>query len=201
MTTVNDLLFGEEGHATQRLAGALTKREISHDEISISGSLIDNPTVAGAVVDVLDVELSSFVARAWKDHDKVRQARSKTATQAPDREEVGLAQHTVKTSHPLVVEIDVSGVSRPVFEFELELEFELDPVSLTIVDGEIGPVSSKARVEGSLKIGEVKLAERKLHEVHLHVWRGPGEPSPTQHIPPAPAVDAKPTTMIDLRDP
>ncbi len=198
MKTVNDLLFGEGSPAERILAEALVENQLSGDAVGVSTTLLDSPTIAGAAVDVLDVELSGFIARAWNDYHQVKKAKEKTAKNAPDKEEIGLARHTITTKHPLIVELELAGTPRPVFRYELVLEFEVDPVNLLIMDGNIGPISLQARVKGTLNVGGVKLRSSELHTMRFAITERSSPPD--ARLPPAPKKGA-PQTSIDLRDP
>jgi hypothetical protein len=124
--------------------------------------------VAGKVGDLLRVQFTTILARAWKDLKQVQEA-IETTRQSPGRTElVPLADHTIESEHRPHLDLYKDGKLIHQITFLVSLEIELRALVLEIEKGAIRKIGSgDAQIKGTLKFGDCTLVEKASEPVRI----------------------------------
>jgi hypothetical protein len=136
--TAKSYLFGASG--TEAITACL-REGLSHssvDRLSKAGRNAVTHQLASMVNDLLDIDLISVLAAAWRTHDKLVEAGKRTAAAPGTEEVVELGTHTITSVHKPAVELILDGKS--VGEVHFELTFTCD------VTGAVGTVRGGALI-------------------------------------------------------
>lgn len=202
--TTSAFLFGEDQDTEQVLAQALHE----HGVLGSTGTALELVSEAGreaagsqvAVVanGLLDLDLGNLVVAGWRKQHQLAAAAERTAANPGSSEVVELATHRISSAHHPYVELLVNDVHVATVTFDLEVEFVVKALVVTVRDGHVVSLhTGSCDLAATLAAEGVQLASRRGHlELPLVVrWPLPlrgrgGDSAPPPYgatSPPAPA--------------
>jgi|Tabmets5t2r1_1033131.scaffolds.fasta_scaffold04466_2 hypothetical protein len=168
--TVSAFLFGEDQDTEQALAQALHE----HGVLGSMGTALELASEAGreaaadqvAVVahGLLDLDLGDLVIAGWRKQGQLAAAAERTAANPGTSEVVELATHRVSSAHHPSVELLVNDVQVATVTFDLEVEFVVKALVVTVRDGHVVSLHTGAcDVAATLAAEGIQLASRQAH--------------------------------------
>jgi hypothetical protein len=168
--TVSAFLFGEDQDPEQALAQALH----DHGVLGSAGTALELVSEAGreaashqvAVVanGLLDLDLGDLVVAGWRKQGQLAAAAERTAANPGSSEVVELATHRISSAHHPFVELLVNDVHLATVTFDLEVEFVVKALVVTVRDGHVVSLHTGAcDVTATLAAEGVQLASRQAH--------------------------------------
>jgi hypothetical protein len=168
--TVSAFLFGEDQDPEQALAQALH----DHGVLGSAGTALELVSEAGreaashqvAVVanGLLDLDLGDLVIAGWRKQGQLAAAAERTAANPGSSEVVELATHRISSAHHPFVELLVNDVHLATVTFDLEVEFVVKALVVTVRDGHVVSLHTGAcDVTATLAAEGVQLASRQAH--------------------------------------
>jgi hypothetical protein len=168
--TVSTFLFGEDQDPEQALAGALHE----HGVLGSMGTALELVAEAGreaagdqvAVVahGLLDLDFGDLVIAGWRKQGELAAAAERTAANPGTSEVVELATHRVSSAHHPFVELLVNDVHLATVNFDLEVEFVVKALVVTVRDGHVVSLHTGAcDVAATLAAEGIQLASRRGH--------------------------------------
>jgi len=204
-STASAFLFGGDQDAEQALAQALDE----HGVLSSTGTALELVSQAGrkaagrqvAVVanGLLDLDLGDLVIAGWRKQGQLAAAAERTAANPGSSEVVELATHRVSSAHHPSVELLVNDVHVATVTFDLEVEFVVKALVVTVRDGHVVSLhTGSCDLAATLAAEGVQLASRRGHlELPLVVrWPLPlrdGSAPPPYGATPSPAPSPPPS--------
>jgi hypothetical protein len=191
--TVSAFLFGENQETEQALAQALHEQKVlgsmgtALELVSQAGRKAASDQVAVVAHGLLDLDLGDLVIAGWRKQGQLAAAAERTAANPGSSEVVELATHRVSSAHHPFVELLVNDAHVATVTFDLEIEFVVKALVVTVRDGHVVSLHTGAcDVAATLAAEGVQLASRRAHfEVPLVVrWPlllrlgGGGDPLP-----------------------
>ena len=168
--TVSAFLFGEDQDTEQALAQALHE----HGVLGSMGTALELASEAGreaaadqvAVVahGLLDLDLGDLVIAGWRKQGQLAAAAERTAANPGTSEVVELATHRISSAHHPFVELLVNDAHVATVTFDLEVEFVVKALVVTVRDGHVVSLHTGAcDVVATLAAKGIQLASRKAH--------------------------------------
>ena len=168
--TVSALLFGEDQDTEQALAQALHE----HGVLGSMGTALELASEAGreaaadqvAVVahGLLDLDLGGLVVAGWRKQGQLAAAAERTAANPGSSEVVELATHRVSSTHHPFVELLVNDAHVATVTFDLDIEFVVKALVVTVRDGHVVSLHTGAcDVAATLAAEGIQLASRRAH--------------------------------------
>jgi hypothetical protein len=168
--TVSTFLFGEDQDTEQALAQALHE----HGVLGSTGTTLDLVSQAGreaagnqvAVVahELLDLDLGDLVVAGWRKQGQLAAAAERTAANPGSSEVVELATHRVSSAHHPSVELLVNDAHLATVTFDLDIEFVIKALVVTVRDGHVVSLHTGAcDVAATLAAEGIRLASRQAH--------------------------------------
>lgn len=168
--TVSTFLFGEDQDTEQALAQALHE----HGVLGSMGTALELASEAGreaaadqvAVVahGLLDLDLGDLVIAGWRKQGQLAAAAERTAANPGTSEVVELATHRISSAHHPFVELLVNDAHVATVTFDLEVEFVVKALVVTVRDGHVVSLHTGAcDVAATLAAEGIQLASRKAH--------------------------------------
>ena len=204
-STASAFLFGGDQDAEQALAQALDE----HGVLSSTGTALELVSQAGrkaagrqvAVVanGLLDLDLGDLVVAGWRKQHQLAAAAERTAANPGSSEVVELATPRISTAHHPSVELLVNDVHVATVTFDLEVEFVVKALVVTVRDGHVVSLhTGSCDLAATLAAEGVQLASRRGHlELPLVVrWPLPlrdGSAPPPYGATPSPAPSPPPS--------
>jgi hypothetical protein len=168
--TTGDLLFGENQDTAQALAqalhehGVLGSLDTALQLASEAGRQAVDSQVAVVANGLLDLDLGDLVVAGWRKQGELAAAAERTAANPGSPEVVQLATHRVRSVHRPFVELLVNDVHAATVTFDLEIEFVVKALVVTVRDGHVVSLNSGAcDVAASLAAEGIRLASRRAH--------------------------------------
>lgn len=212
--TVSAFLFGEDQDTQQALTQALHE----HGVLGSTGTALELVSEAGreaaadqvAVVanGLLDLDLGDLVVAGWRKQGQLAAAAERTAANPGTSEVVELATHRVSSAHHPSVELLVNDVQVATVTFDLEVEFVVKALVVTVRDGHLVSLHTGAcDVAATLAAEGIQLASHRAHfelplvvrwPLLLHLGGGSdplpyGAKSPPTPTPPPPTRRRRPS--------
>jgi hypothetical protein len=200
--TTSVFLFGEDQDTGQALAQALEEHGVlgSLDTglqlVSQAGRQAANSQVATVAHGLLDLDLGDLVIAGWRKQGELAAAAERTAANPASSEVVELATHRISSVHRPYVELLINDVHVANVNFELDIEFVIKALVVTVTNGHVASLHTGAcDVAATLAAEGIQLASRRAHlELPLVVrWplrlrlSGGADPLPYGAKPPAAA--------------
>jgi hypothetical protein len=168
--TVSTFLFGEDRDTEQALAQALHE----HGVLGSAGTALELVSEAGreaashqvAVVanGLLNLDLGDLVVAGWRKQGQLAAAAERTAANPGTSEVVELATHRISSAHHPFVELLVNDVHLATVTFDLEVEFVVKALVVTVRDGHVVSLHTGAcDVAATLAAEGIQLASRQAH--------------------------------------
>jgi hypothetical protein len=168
--TISAFLFGEDQDTEQALAHALRE----HGVLGSMGSALELVSDAGreaaadqvAVVahGLLDLDLGDLVVAGWRKQGQLAAAAERTAANPGSSEVVELATHRVSSAHHPSVELLVNDAHLATVTFDLEVEFIVKALVVTVRGGHVVSLHTGAcDVAATLAAEGIRLASRQAH--------------------------------------
>ena len=168
--TVSTFLFGEDQDTEQALAHALH----DHGVLGSMGTTLELVSEAGreaagnqvAVVahGLLDLDLGDLVIAGWRKQGQLAAAAERTAANPGSSEVVELATHRVSSAHHPFVELLVNDAHVATVTFDLDIEFVVKALVVTVRDGHVVSLHTGAcDVAATLATEDIQLASRQAH--------------------------------------
>jgi hypothetical protein len=206
-------LFGEDQDAGQALVQALDEKGVlgSLDTglqlVSQAGRQAANSQVATVAHGLLDLDLGDLVVAGWRKQGELAAAAERTAANPGSSEVVELASHRISSVHRPFVELLVNDVHLASVNFELDIEFVVKALVVTVRNGHVVSFHTGAcDVAATLAAEGLRLASRRAHfELPLIIrWPlllrlgGGSDPLPYgAKPPPAPSPSPRHRTRIN----
>jgi hypothetical protein len=211
--TTSVFLFGEDQDTGQALAQALDEHGVlgSLDTalqlVSQAGRQAADSRVATVAHGLLDLDLGDLVVAGWRKQGELAAAAERTAANPGSSEVVELASHRISSVHRPFVELLINGHHVANVIFELDIEFVIKALVVTVSNGHVVSLHSGAcDVAATLAAEGIQLASRRAHlELPLVVrWPlqlrlgGGADPLPDGAKPPAATSSSpRPSTPIN----
>jgi hypothetical protein len=168
--TVSTFLFGEDQDTEQALAQALHEHGVlgsmgtTFELVSEAGREAAGNQVAVVAHELLDLDLGDLVVAGWRKQGQLAAAAERTAANPGSSEVVELATHRVSSAHHPFVELLVNDVHVATVTFDLEIEFVVKALVVTVRDGHVVSLHTGAcDVAATLAAEGVQLASRRAH--------------------------------------
>jgi hypothetical protein len=168
--TVSTFLFGEDQTTEQALAQALHEQGVlgsmgtALELVSQAGREAAGNQVAVVANGLLDLDLGDLVVAGWRKQGQLAAAAERTAANPGSSEVVELATHRVSSAHHPSVELLVNDAHMATVTFDLEVEFVVKALVVTVRDGHVVSLHSGAcDVAAALAAEGVQLASRQAH--------------------------------------
>lgn len=202
-----DLLFGANQDSGQALAQALDEQGVvsSLDAplqlLSQVGRQAASSQVASVAYGLLDLDLGDLVVAGWREQDELAAAAERTAANPGGAELVELATHRISSVHRPFVELLINDVHVATVNFELDIEFVVKALVVTVRNGHIVSLHSGiCEVGAALAAEGLQLASRQAHfELPLLIrWPvllrlgGDSDPLPYGARPPSTSSASRP---------
>ena len=166
--TVSAFLFGEDQDTEQALAQALHEQGVlgstgtALELVSEAGRQAATNQVAVVAHGLLDLDLGDLVVAGWRKQGQLAAAAERTAANPGSSEVVELATHRISSAHHPFVELLVNDVHLATVTFDLQLEFVVKALVVTVRDGQVVSLHSGAcDVAATLAAEGVRLASRR----------------------------------------
>jgi hypothetical protein len=160
--TARSYLFGASG--TESITASL-REGLAHssiDRLSKVGRKAVTHQLASMVNEMLDIDLISVLAAAWRTHDKLVDAGKRTAAAPGTDEVVELGTHTITSVHKPAVELVLDG--RPAGKVHFELDFTCGVIGAvgTVRGGALISIGlTQLDLEGRLDCEGVELVRKR----------------------------------------
>ena len=161
--TVSTFLFGEDQDTEQALAQALHEHGVlgsmgtTFELVSEAGREAAGNQVAVVAHGLLDLDLGDLVIAGWRKQGQLAAAAERTAANE-------LATHRVSSSHHPFVELLVNDVHLATVTFDLDFEFVVKALVVTVRDGHVISLHTGAcDVAATLAAEGIRLASRRAH--------------------------------------
>jgi hypothetical protein len=168
--TVSAFLFGEDQDTEQALAqtlheqGVLGSMGTALELVSQAGREAAGNQVAVVANGLLDLDLGDLVVAGWRKQGQLAAAAERTAANPGSSEVVELATHRVSSAHHPSVELLVNDAHMATVTFDLEVEFVVKALVVTVRDGHVASLHTGAcDVAATLAAEGVQLASRQAH--------------------------------------
>ena len=168
--TVSAFLFGEDQDTEQALAQALHEHGVlgstgtALELVSDAGREAASHQVAVVAHGLLDLDLGDLLVAGWRKQGQLAAAAERTAANPGSSEVVELATHRVSSAHHPFVELLVNDVHVATVTFDLEVEFVVKALVVTVRDGHVLSLHSGAcDVVATLAAEGLQLASRRAH--------------------------------------
>jgi hypothetical protein len=141
--TVSGFLFGEDQDTEQALAQALHEHGVlgpmstTLELVSQAGREAAGNQVAVVADGLLDLDLGDLVVAGWRKQGQLAAAAERTAANPGSSEVVELATHRISSAHHPSVELLVNDVHVATVTFDLEVEFVVKALVVTVRDGHV----------------------------------------------------------------
>jgi hypothetical protein len=113
---------------------------------------------------VLALDLGDLVVAGWRKQGQLAAAAERTAANPATSEVVELATHRISSVHHPYIELLVNDVRVTTVNFELDLEFEVRALVVTVRDGHVVSLySGDCDLTATLTAEGVQLASRRAH--------------------------------------
>lgn len=201
--TASAFLFGEDQDTEQALGQALHEQGVlgsmgtGLELVSQAGREAAGNQVAVVANGLLGLDLGDLVVAGWRKQRELVAAAERTAANPGSSEVVELATHHISSKHHPFVEVLVKDVHVATVTFDLDLEFVVKALVVTVRDGHVVSLHTGAcDVAATLAAEGFQLASHREHfELPLVVrWPlllrlgGGSDPLPYgAKSPPAPA--------------
>jgi hypothetical protein len=166
--TTASLLFGEGQDPEQALAQALEDKGVlgSLDAalrvVSQAGRQAADSQVATVARGLLDLDLGDLVAAGWRKQGELAAAAQRTAANPGSSEVVQLASHRISSVHRPFVDLLVNDVLVATVNFELDIEFVVRALLVTVRDGHVVSLhSGSCEATATLTAEGLQLASRR----------------------------------------
>lgn len=168
--TVSGFLFGEDQDTEQALAqalhehGVLGSMDTTLQLVSEAGREAAADQVAVVAHGLLDLDLGELVVAGWRKQGQLAAAAERTAANPGSSEVVELATHRIGSAHHPSVELLVNDVHVATVTFDLEVEFVIKALVVTVRDGHVVSLHTGAcDVAATLAAEGIQLASRRAH--------------------------------------
>ena len=168
--TISTFLFGEDQDTEQALAQALHEHGVlgfmgtTLEHISEDGREAASNQVAVVAHGLLDLDLGDLVIAGWRKQGQLAAAAERTAANPGSSEVVELATHRVSSAHHPSVELLANDVHLATVTFDLEVEFVVKALVVTVRDGQVVSLHTGAcDVAATLAAEGIRLASRQAH--------------------------------------
>jgi hypothetical protein len=168
--TVSAFLFGEDQDTEQALAQALHEHGVlgsmgtTLELISEAGREAAGNQVAVVAHGLLDLDLGDLVIAGWRKQGQLAAAAERTAANPGSSEVVELATHRVSSAHHPSVELLVNDAHLATVTFDLDIEFVIKALVVTVRDGHVVSLHTGAcDVTATLAVEGIRLASRRAH--------------------------------------
>jgi hypothetical protein len=163
-------LFGRDQDTGQALAQALDEKGVlgSLDAglqlVSQAGRQAANSQVATVAHDLLDLDLADLVVAGWRKQGELAAAAERTTANPGSSEVVELASHRISSVHRPFVDLLINDVQVARVNFELDIEFVVKALVVTVSNGHIVSLHTGAcDVAATLAAEGLQLASRQGH--------------------------------------
>ena len=207
--TVSGFLFGEDQDTEQALAQALHEHGVlgpmstTLELVSQAGREAAGNQVAVVADGLLDLDLGDLVVAGWRKQGQLAAAAERTAANPGSSEVVELATHRISSAHHPSVELLVNDVHVATVTFDLEVEFVVKALVVTVRDGHVVSLHAGAcDVAATLAAEGIRLASRRAHfelplVVRCYASAAAPTPYPTGPSPPDTGTGADPAPTVD----
>jgi hypothetical protein len=168
--TASAFLFGEEQDTEQALAQALHEHSVlgsmgtALEFVSEAGREAAGNQVAVVALGLLDLDLGDLVVAGWRKQGQLAAAAERTAANPGSSEVIELASHRISSAHHPFVELLVNDVSVVAVTFDLEVEFVVKAMVVTVRDGHVVSIQTgSCDLAVTLAAEGVQLASRREH--------------------------------------
>ena len=169
-STASAFLFGGDQDAEQALAQALDEHRVlgstgtALELVSQAGRKAAGGQVAVVANGLLDLDLGDLVVAGWRKQHQLAAAAERTAANPGSSEVVELATHRISSAHHPSVELLVNDVHVATVTFDLEVEFVVKALVVTVRDGHVVSLhTGSCDLAASLAAEGVQLASRRGH--------------------------------------
>jgi hypothetical protein len=163
-------LFGEDRDTSQALAQAIDEKGVlgslgpALQLLSQAGRQAADSQVATVAHGLLDLDLGDLVAAGWRKQAALAAAAERTAANPGSSEVVNLASHRIASVHRPFVELLINDVHVATVNFELEIEFVVRALVVTVSNGHVVSLHTWAcDVAATLAAEGIQLAGRRAH--------------------------------------
>ena len=168
--TVSAFLFGEDQDTEQALTRALHEQGVlgsmgtTLELVSEAGREAAADQVAVVAHGLLDLDLGDLVVAGWRKQGQLAAAAERTAANPGSSEVVELATHRVSSAHHPFVELLVNDVHVANVTFDLDVEFVVKALVVTVRDAHVVSLHSGAcDLMATLAAEGIRLASRRAH--------------------------------------
>ena len=167
--TASVFLFPERQDTGQALAEALDSHGVLHSKEPVATLTQVVRQAAehqvGVVADgLLNLDLGDVVIAGWRMQAELADAAERTATNPGTSQVVRLATHRISSVHRPYVELLLNGQHLTNVNFELDIEFVITALAVTVRDGHVVSLhAGDCDVSISLAAEGIRLASRQDH--------------------------------------
>jgi hypothetical protein len=163
-------LFGDDqdtGHALAQALdqeGVLGSRDLVTRLVTQTARNAAEDQVAVVADGLLKLDLGDLVIAGWRKHEELAAAAEHTAANPGSSERVKLATHRISSVHRPYVELLLDGAHLTNVNFELDIEFVVTALEVTVRDGHVVSLHAGAcDVAATLAAEGFRLASREQH--------------------------------------
>jgi len=161
--------------------------------VSQAGRQSADSQVATVAHGLLDLDLGNLVVAGWRKQGELAAAAERTAANPGSSEVVELASHRISSVHRPFVELLINGAHVATVNFELDIEFVVKALVVTVRNGHVVSLHTGAcDLAATLAAEGLQLASRRAHlelpliirlPLRLHLGAG-ADPLPYGAKPP-----------------
>jgi hypothetical protein len=166
--TASYFLFPERQDTGQALAEALDEHDVlrSTDVAARLATRIARDAAedqVGVVADgLLNLDLAELVVAGWRKQERLAAAAERTAANPGSSERVQLATHRISSVHRPYVELLLNDVHLANVNFELDVEFVIKALEVTVRDGRVVSLhAGQCDVSATLAAEGIRLASQQ----------------------------------------
>lgn len=167
--TASVFLFPERQDTGQALAEALDSHGVLHskERVATLTQVVRQAAEhqVGVVADgLLNLDLGDLVIAGWRMQAELADAAERTATNPGTSQVVKLATHRISSVHRPYVELLLNGQHLTNVNFELDIEFVVTALAVTVRDGHVVSLhAGDCDVSVALAAEGIRLASRQDH--------------------------------------
>jgi hypothetical protein len=168
--TTSVFLFSEGQDTAQALAQALDEHGVlgslgaALQLVSQAGRQAANSQIATVAHGLLDLDLVDLMVAGWRKQGELAAAAERTAANPGSAEVVELASHRIRSVHRPSVELLINDVHVATVNFELDIEFVVKALVVTVRSGHIVSLhTGGCDLAATLAAEGLQLASRRAH--------------------------------------
>jgi hypothetical protein len=167
-TSVRHILSQPEAGTPQQPGDKWQKLHDRLSEERKGFKLVALPDLVEKAAELLDIEVPDLLLASWRKCNQLQAALAESREKPETKMYVGLAEHTITSTHHPSIEARIGGVTAKPFIFTLQLHFKLIGCELEIQAGAIKRAKTgSCEIEGTFAYDELVLMQKKMAPIRL----------------------------------